>query len=360
MRLFMLACLLASLLCSAQNIPVAPVPSGPYELVTGPVKLLEETDQRASVLGLIERARQNSDLHAPGGHPYELKVTFDASGSVPYTGSGSIEELWYAPGKWAWKGQLGSYKQARINLQGRMFDEVSSPMPLRMQMVRGTIFWPIIMMPGAALRIAAGTWKGAPVMCVLGSHMLGDDGHRPGRRWEETEFCISTKSGLLQTYSVAPGIYAVYDYNNAIKFHASTLPRNITIYEGNATVLQIRLDSVIDAAPFDAKLFTPTPQMVSSAAPRISGTYRFPMSGGPAPVNTHGLIQPVIVHASVNSEGKAEEVEALQDNDSALSAAAVALVKNSLRLPRPEMGRPRQGEVFVNVRFTPQPDQQGK
>ena len=40
----------------------------------GPVKVLDESDQRASILGLIERARQNGDLHAPGGHPYVLKA----------------------------------------------------------------------------------------------------------------------------------------------------------------------------------------------------------------------------------------------------------------------------------------------
>ena len=355
MRLSLLSLLLVASLSFAQNIPVAPVPASPYELVTGPVKLLEESDQRASILGLIERARQNSDLHAPGGHPYVLKASFEAAGNVPNTGSGQLEEVWYSGTQWRWTTNFGSYVQTRIYLKGRTFDESAAAMPLRVHMVRGTIFWPIIMGPAAALRISAGTWKGAPVMCVLGSRSLGDDAANPGRRWEETEFCLDAKTGLLQTYSIAPGIYAVYNYNDAIHFHASTLPRTISIYEGSTAVLQIRLDSLTDAGPVDPKLFTPSPQMLQRNGFLMSGTFRYPMAGGVSPVPTNGVIQPIIVHASI-SDGKVEEVEPLQTSDPALSAAAVALVKNSTR---GQEGAGSQREVFVNVRFLPPPTAQG-
>ena len=339
-----------------QSLAVASVPASPYELVTGPAKLLGESDQRASVLGLIERARQNSDLHAAGGHPYLLKVSFEASGDVAYTGAGQFEELWYAPGEWRWKAHLGSYTQDRINLRGRVFDQYVSPMPLRLQMVKGAIFWPILMRSGAALRISAGTWQGKSVLCVLGSRMLGNGSDIPGRRWQETEFCMDTNSGLLQTYSIAPGIYAVYDYQDTIRFHASILPRTISIYEANKPVLQIHLDSLSDAPAFDQKEFTPTPQMKAQpTSPMIAGTVRFPMAGGISPVETHGQIQPVIVHASVTGDGNAEEVEALQNSDPTLSAAAVALVRNARNFPSLDGNRSGQREIFVNVRFMPPP-----
>jgi len=361
MRLSVVAILLlASFAFSQTSIPVAPVPTSPYELVTGPVKLLDETDQRATVLSLIERARQNSDLHAPGGHAYALKATFDASGDVAYTGSGQLDELWYSPMLWRWSAHLGSYTQARIHFRGRTFDENTAPMPLRLQMVRGNLFWPILMSPGAALRISAGTWQGQPVMCVLGSRSLGDAGSTPTRRWEETEFCVDTKTGLLQTYSIAPGIYAVYNYQDGIKFHASLLPRTITIYEGTAQVLNIRLDSLTDAAtPPDEKLFTPTTQMQSSSVGSlIAGVYRFPMMGGVSPTDSHGQIQSVIVHAAITVDNKVEEIEALQTSDPALSAAAINAVKNAKSFPWPENQYPGQREVFVNVRFLPPPSAQ--
>ncbi len=357
MRRLTLSLVLLVSFAFAQNIPVAPVPASLYELVTGPVKLLDETDQRATVLGLIERARQNSDLHAPGGHPYVLKVTFEASGNVPYTGSGQLEEIWYSPSQWRWSTRFGSYTEARMNAGGRLFSENPVPMPLRLQMVRGTLFWPVIMSPGAALRISAATWQGQPVMCVLGSRILGDAASAPARRWEETEFCVDTRSGLLQTYSIAPGIYAIYDYRNPVKFHASVLPRTISIYEAGNQVLKIHLDSLTDAPALNPADFAPTPGMrAQQQRPTlIAGTYRFPMLGGVSPTETHGVIQPVIVHASVMQDGKIEEIEPLQDTDPALSAAAVNLVKNARSFPWPDrQSGGGQREIFVNVRFMPQ------
>ncbi len=336
----------------AQNM-VAPVPSGPYELAAGPIKVLDETDQRASILGLIERARQNSDLHAPGGPPFVLKVSFEASGNVSQTGSGQMEETWLKPALWRWTGNLGSYSQTRMMDEKRMYDENPSLLPLRLQMVRGTIFWPIHMQSNELMRIAAGTWKGSPVMCILGSFPRSNAAAIAGRSWEESEFCIDTKSGLLQTYSVAPGIYAVYDYRDAVHFHTSTLPKTISMYEAGSAVLTIHLDSITDAGQADPKLFTPTAKMASQGTgPVIAGPYRFAVMGGPSPVPMTGAIQPVIVHALLNTSGKVEEAEALQTSDPALSSAAVAFVKNS-NYPAQEQGRALQREAFINVRFMP-------
>jgi hypothetical protein len=338
----------------AQNLPMAPVPGGPYELATAPIRVLDETDQRATILSLVERARQNSDLHAPGGHPYFLKATFEASGNIPYTGSGSLEEEWYGPEIWRWNAQFGNYSQNRIAWKGRMYEENRAPMPLRLQMVRGNIFWPVLMMPAAALRISAGTWHGQSVLCVLGSRFFGDAASLPTRRWEETEFCLDAKSGLLQTYSIAPGMYAVYNYQDALKFHASTLPRTITIFSGETQVLNIRLESVKDAAPFDERTFLPSSKMQPlGGAGLVAGTYRFPLFGGPPPIDTHGMIQPVIVHATITPDNKVEEVEALQTSEPALSTAAVNVVRNAHQFPWPERQLPGQREVYVNVRFVP-------
>jgi len=359
MRLQVFAVLLLSAFCYSQQVPVAPVPSDPHELATGVIKVLDETDQRATVLGLIERARQNSDLHAPAGHPFELKVSFDAAGDVSQTGHGQMEELWLEAFKWRWTATFGSYVQTRL-MNGRMYDETPSFLPLRLQMVRGAIFWPIHTQPNELLRIAPGTWNGSPVMCVLGSFPRFMAQNSLGRNWEESEFCIDTKSGLLQTYSVAPGIYAVYDYQNPVRFHASMLPRTITIYESGSVVLTIHVDSLTDPGQVDPTLLQPTPKMLSQGTgPVIAGGYRMIVPGGPSPAPIKS-IQPVIVHALLNSEGKVEEAESLQTADPTLSSAAVSLVKNSTYMPQ-QQGRPLQREAFIDVRFVPPaPSQAGQ
>ena len=266
MRLLLLPLFFALTTASfSQQLPIAPVPSDLHELVTGVVKVLDETDQRATVLGLVERARQNSDLHAPSGHPFDLKVSFDASGDLPQTGHGKMEEIWLEVWKWRWTGNLGSYTQKRI-MNGRLYDDNPSVMPLRLQMVRGAIFWPIHMGANELLRISPGTWNGSPVMCVLISQPRYQAAQFGGRSWEESEFCIDTKSGLLQTYSPAPGLYAVYDYENPVRFHTSVLPRTITFYGSGSSVLTIHLDSITDATHVDPKLLQPTAKMQSQAA----------------------------------------------------------------------------------------------
>jgi len=355
MRLRLLSLLLVGTFCFAQQAPlqmaIAPVPVDPHELVTGIVKVLDETDQRATVLGLIERARQNSDLHAPAGHPYVLKVSFEASGNVAQTGPGQMEETWVQPFQWRWTANFGSYVQTRIQ-SGRLYDENPSMLPLRLHMVRGTIFWPIHTGPNEMLRISPGIWNSSPVMCVLSSNPRFEAAKTAGRNWEESEFCIDTKSGLLQTYSVAPGLYAVYDYKDAVRFHASLLPRTITIFEGSASVLTVHLDSITDAGQVDPKLFQPTPKMLSQpSGPVIAGGYHILAPGGASP-NVKGVIQPVIVHTLLNPQGKVEEAEALQTDDPTLSSTALSIVKNST-YPTQENARPFQREAFIDVRFVP-------
>jgi hypothetical protein len=63
-----------------------------------------------------------------------------------------------------------------------------------------------------------------------------------------------------------------------------------------------------------------------------------------------GVVQPIIIHAALDVSGRVLEAEALQTSDSALSDAALKLVKNT------NYGRMRnrelvQRDVFVNVQF---------
>jgi hypothetical protein len=245
-------------------------------------------------------------------------------------------------------------------MAGRMYDENPTFLPLRLQMVRGAIFWPIHMQPNELMRISAGSSNGQPVMCVLGSRPMSNAASVTGRSWSESEFCIDTKSGLLQTYSVAPGIYVVYDYTNAVRFHSSLLPKTITIYESGASVLTVHLDSITDAAQVDPKFFTPTAKMLSQGTGSvIAGPYRLAVSGGNSPEPITGLSHPVVVHALLDTLGKVEEAESLQTSDAALSSAALALVKNSTYAPQ-EQGRAVQREAFISVLFSPSAQPKGQ
>src|SRR5271155_5054032 len=116
-RLFSLLLIaVSSLTVFAQSPkPVAPLPTDPLELATGPTLVVDTADRRALVLGLLEQARQHaSELYGVGAPRIALKVSFPASGQSRYTGSGEMEEIRFSRELWRWSARLGDYSQVRI------------------------------------------------------------------------------------------------------------------------------------------------------------------------------------------------------------------------------------------------------
>jgi hypothetical protein len=332
---------------------VAPLPTDPLELATGATLKVANPENRALVLNLLERARQNGgELYAAGGPAFHLKLSFTSSGQSVHTGSGQMEEIHYSRETWRWTARLGNYSQVRVFQYGVPYDEKTpGPIPLRLQMVRGAVIWPMAnVRPGTMIRMASAQWRGMEVMCALLSF---DEPVTPsqGRHWEEREYCVDTKSALLRIYSEAPGIYTVYDYDDAVHFHGRTLPREISILESGESVLQIHVDSLEDAGAPDPALFTPTKQMLAHGPGIVlKPSVRYPVFA-PSPAKYAGKLEPVIVHASVDDQGKVLETETLQNSDSSLSNAAVSLVKSSTYPPQTRATGPVQTEAFINVEF---------
>jgi len=355
-RLAALLALLLSCAAFSQDQPkTAPLPYDPLELATGPTAVPDTPQKREVILNLLEHARQNNGMHTPGSPPFAMKVSFNSTGKSRYTGFGEVEETWMAGNTWRWSARLGDYSQLRIFHDGAAYDDKPrGPIPLRVQMVRQSVFWPVTgRFAPALIRMATANWQGTEVACMLVSGALNDATPTPGRRWEETEYCIDPKAGLLRTYSEAPGIYTVYDYGEKFEFHWRTLARQISIVEDGVTVLQVHLDSLADAANSDPDQFVPTKKMLSHGPGDIMvGPFRFPQSVA-APPGHSGEVQPVIVHAVLDKKGHVVEAEALQHTDPALTEAALAIVERS-DYRRPEPGdRPVQREAFINVQFVP-------
>jgi len=347
------------------RVLVAPLPSDPLELATGPTKVLDTPQLRALVLGLLEQARQNNGMHAAGSAPFDLKVSFTSSGQNRYTGNGDLEETWMSGRVWRWTSHLADYSLDRIFYRGYVFDEkTSAPMPLRLRLVRAAVFWPINgNFAPAYLRVATAKWDGDEVMCILRSRGPADDEAEteqdtgstssPGRKWGEREYCIDPKSGMLRTYSEVPGVYTVYDYNDVtIHFHGRSLARQISVVEGGTTVLKIHLDSIEDPHVTDANFFAPTSQMLAAGPQEVANGVLHFSQVAPAAGHT-GVIQPVVVIATINTKGKVEEAETPPNSDAGLSEAAIALVKHTTYERVKSAGIPYQRLAYIDVKFVP-------
>jgi hypothetical protein len=181
---------------------------------------------------------------------------------------------------------------------------------------------------------------------------MADATPTPGRRWIEREFCIETKTGLLQILSDAPGVYVVYDYSNALKFHGRVLPRQFSIVEGGSTVLDAHLESLADAISSSDAL-TPSAQMKTHGpGPLLGGTMRFPRIVPVAP--GAAVVQPVIVHVILDRNGKVGDAELVENSGVALGQSALDIVKRGTYPQVERAWAGHQMEAFINVQFVSQ------
>jgi hypothetical protein len=333
------------------KLPVNPPPANSLELANGAIHVVETPQERAAVIELVEKARQNADLHSPGSPAFTLKLSFTASGNAQVTGAGDMEETWLQPYAFRWKVRLGDYSLTRIATDHGIFDEpAAESVPMRVHMLRTAIFWPVgFQSMHTLIRTAKANWRGKDVTCVLASGDMNDPTPTPGRRWVEREFCVDSKTGLLQIFSDAPGIYVVYDYSNALQFHGRTVPGQISVMEGNTSVLEAHLESITEAAGTGPELLTVSKEMAARrAGPLLGGTLRFPRLV-PLPPGAQ-MIQPVIVHAIVAGGGRVVDAELLDASAGTLGEAALNMVRHAT-YPEREPNARRQYEVFVDVKF---------
>jgi len=97
------------------TLAVVPLPADSLELATGDTLKVANPENRALILNLLERARQNgSELYAVGGPAFHLKLSFTSNGQSRYTGYGEMEEFRYSRQTfWRWTARLGDYSQVR-------------------------------------------------------------------------------------------------------------------------------------------------------------------------------------------------------------------------------------------------------
>ncbi len=344
MRSFSLLLACAGFIC-AQNpqvddIAAAPVPADPHELVTGTAQFASSPQDRAAAMALLERARQNSDLHMSGGSPFALKAAVDVTSGLQ-TGVGQVSETWLSGHQWRYDQTLGSYSETRISVGGQMFEKHSNFTPMAVQMVRSSLFWPVGGNPSVnTMRTAQASWNGKPVTAIMISGST--DATPPGRHWAETEYVIDNNSGLLQIYSRAPGTFAVYGYTQGLQFHGRSMPDHITIFVAGVQTVDAHLTSIADPdATASATIKTEAGMQRTNTA---ATNQRFPLFAHD-PTNS-GLIKPVIVHVTVDDRGQIVESEVSAAADPVLVDQAIALVKSS------KFATQRM-DAYVAVRFRP-------
>jgi hypothetical protein len=342
LRLVVLFALISVGAAHAQVLP--PPPPDPLEPVTGKTQVLTTPEDRQPAIDLLTKVQRNFSVTMSGA-PYTMKVSFTATGQTEFEGAGTMEALESLP-NWSWSAHIAGISPARIGSNAHIYGN-ADPVPMRVQMLRSALFRPVAGFPNQkALRTATANLNGTEVTCVLLSASIPKSA--PPRNWWDREYCVDA-DGLLRMASEAVGIYAIYDYEDAIQFHGHVLPRNIKVVEGGATVLEVHVDSMADGvAAQDQSAFRLTPEMTSLGPTFSMGSPEWtPIRVDANPEGTLQRIEPVMIHATASHDtGKILEIEAMQNADPDLAAKAMDVVKQT---EFPATGLQR--ELFVAVEF---------
>jgi hypothetical protein len=173
---------------SLQNLNALPrpaVPADPLDPVTGGAQPVQNAEQRAAVVTLLQKARELSNVRA---QPYDLKTTFVSNGGLPSDGSWTLEDTSPGRGLYRWTAQGPNY--AAVNLynnttQGMLYsNQPGGVLPLRLVQVREAIFFNFGQVgPRAPFRTAAGYVNGAAQNCVLIGRGVRGQTSSGGRGW---------------------------------------------------------------------------------------------------------------------------------------------------------------------------------
>jgi hypothetical protein len=334
---------------SESNLAVASVPSDPNEPVTGNVVPRTEPADRVAALSLLRHAAANGVTHNPNMNPFDLKVTFNASGNLRYIGQGQLTETWLSGQSWRVTESIGNYSLVRLGYSGRIGDmQPVSMIPMRAQMLRNEALWAMGQVNGGApprIRTAAAQFNGQPVTCILLSGVTGAVAQTQSRLWEENEYCISNATGLLLVHSVAPGTYTDFGYTKNLQFHGKTLPDHLTTYVAGARVIDADL-TITDPVVSPDQL-TLTQAMIANGRSGmvLSEGMRMPMNvPGPASLSA---IQIAMVHAELDAQGNVTDVELSAASDAGLVQSALDAVKQM------SFGGSGQSHAYIKVRFVP-------
>jgi hypothetical protein len=336
---------------SKAGLVTAPVPLDPHELVTGLVQIAALPSDREAALSLLRRASDNAISHQPTMNPFNFTVSFVANGHLTYTGQGELTETWKSGQNWRVTERIGDYSLVRVGYSGQIADEKPiSMIPMRAQMLRNEVMWRASSTVNAAgtaqIRTSASQWNGKPVTCVLISHVGGAAAQVQSRLWEESEYCIANDSGLLQTHSVAPGVYTVFDFGKNLTFHGKSLPDHITTYVAGAQANQADL-SIADFSADSAGLLIQTQEMLANGRPAIALSEPLMIPIDLPSTGSTGTIQPVVLHVELDAQGNVHDVELSATADAKLTSAALDAAKKL------KLGRTGANQAYIIVRFIP-------
>jgi len=325
-----------------QTLRQPPIPADPLEAVTGPAHAVQNAEERQAAVNLVETARTLWNVRAQA---YDLKTSFTSA-----EGAWTLRDTSPAAGLYRWTAQGPSYSAINLFSKRALYsNQPSTGLPLRLAQVRTAIFFAFEMIgPRASIRTASGSLNGTELSCVLLNRGPRAQVQGDGRSWDESEYCVDPKTGVLTTYSPVPGLYVFYDYSQPIHFHGNVIASKFTITEAGQAVLDARVESLADPTQDDASMFDPAGLSkigVGSLMTRPWHVHSFQPG--------RGQMQVVVLHGMLSPQGELTETAVLASTDAGLNQMALEKAAGQKWRSDDDDGEagatPQSHEVFITM-----------
>ena len=193
--------------------------------------------QHLSASELIRRADTLTDLREPGSAPFHLHGTFEASGPVELTGSGTYDETWLSPELWRVEVSLAGYHATwGSNAHGLYKDESDPYRPSRVELLID-----VLHRSRQAEEIKDKDW--AVSQEGDGSTMLT---RRPRGEDKFYKTALSLNGSGVPVVKVNNG--SMVRSGAYVTFHGKYVPHLITLQVGENSALSFRM-TTLEAAP---------------------------------------------------------------------------------------------------------------
>jgi TonB family protein len=307
-------------------------------------------DIQKTAEGLLDRARQLSDIRSPNAPPFQLKLTFSFVGKDLETSEGTYSEVWISNSQWRRETTVGNFR--RIEVGGptrRWLLDSGGDFPEEAAGVSNLLN--VFPARTAKFQFESITALDADTQCAV-TKPWGD-------KHEKLAFCFDKGSGFF-VVNVTPQLVSAQrvvdfscNYGQFQKFGAYAFPYALNCFLDGHRKMEAKVVQLSTTPPPDAALFTPPPGALEMGncslnplPPQAVNTPN-PMT----PLGTRDQHSSVALWMIVDVKGKTQAVKVTRSGGKQFDDPAMNAVRGWHFKPATCNGEPIPVPINVEIRF---------
>jgi len=303
----------------------------------------EKKDKQAEGLALIERARELSDIRAPGSPPFRLQARVHLSPPTEGSLEGTYLFAWTSDEQWRQEIRFPNFYEVRIGKGTKVWRERN--INYRPEAIHGLLETVdlhkhlSVNSEETVERIRERKYKGVPLRCVK----------LKKRPRTERELCIDSAGTLAQ--AEFGGL--THEYSDFVSWAGKLFPGSIRVLDEGKAVREIRVEE-LDGQSLEPALFTPAAGAVAREGcldPDLPEIQEDIYPEYPEAAKQRRIQGTVSAHALISTDGKVYNVVVLRSADSSLAASTLEAVQRWRFKPATCGGIPVEHEMVIQVSF---------